>query len=375
MKKRRSPSFQTSSGQATCGRGGFTLVEVLVSMAVLVLIIGMLAQVVGNATTTIQRSNKSMDSNQSAAVALDRIGDSIAGMVKSGEATLVAIKNPSGNDGLAMITNGRVRSRTGAANVSVDSFTNIRQGARGFCVINAPNPDLLLPSGGGNYPSTAMLHWGDATISWNAPDTTNVQSNPTAALWQAATDVQSQASNMLQFSPLSRSIFRFEIAFLLSDGTVVSGSTGGTNLALIGAYTSTGVAQAPLPRNRYFIRNEAFANPPKSFDAPMYPLALDPADSDAAPTANSGGENVFVRAVIVGIATLDPNSLRILSDAQRTQLARTDTLGKVENNAMPIDKWDISSGTSTTYTTLRGSAFPPTVLQNIRFTQRSFYVR
>ena len=297
-------------------------------------------------------------------------------MVKGGGATLVAIKNQNGNDGLAMITNGRVRSRTGAADVNVGSFTNIRQGARGFCVINAPNPDLLLSAGGGSYPSSAMLHWGDATVSWAAPDTTNVQSSPTTALWQAATDVQAQTSNMLQFSPLSRNVFRFEIAFLLSDGTVVSGiSTGSNNLALLGAYTNSGVAQAPLPRNRFFIKNEAFANPPKSFDPPAYPLALDPADSDTAPTANSGGQNLFVRAVIVGIATLDPNTMRILSDPQRTQLASKETLAKVADSAMPIDAWDISSNNTSTYTNLRGANFPSAVLQNIRFSQRSFYVR
>ena len=372
MKKPPSSSARLRRNRAARRLAGFTLVEVLVSTTVLILIIAILAQVVGNATTSIQRSTKGMDSNQLATLALDRIGDSIARMVSSGEGTLVAIKNPNGSDGLAMITNARVRSRPSGSKVSVDDFTDIRLGARGFCIISAPDPDLT--ASGGTYPKVPMLHWGDGTVSWSAQTATNVQGDLSQALLLATTDVQDQISSpgatpkLLQFTPLSRSICRLELAFLLSDGTTVSGS--GSNLPLQAGFGGT---PAPLPRNKYFVPGEVFTSPPVQFTAPAYPLAFNSADSDAAST-QTNSPNVYVSAVIVGIATLDQNTQRILSNTQFATLASTLTLQKTLDNSTPIQTWDISGPTKTTYAKLQSPNFPPAVLQNIRFTQKSFYV-
>ncbi|MBE7157126.1 MAG: hypothetical protein INR62_01600 [Rhodospirillales bacterium] len=330
-------------------------------MAVLILIVGLLSQLVAHTSSSVVRSTKGMDNIQLATLALDRVGNSITGMVTSGTGTLVAYKNSNGSDGLAMLTNTRVRSRargsganTNDSNIYVGSFTDIRMGTRGFCVIDTADPDLP------TSPSIPMLNWGDGTVVWsttnNAP---TVQGDPTTALSKAAQDVVSPPSGgasgtMLDFSPLSRSIFRFELAFSLSDGTMVNGLSG-----------------SPPPRNKYFIANGAFTNAPVSFPAGTYPLAFSAETSD---TTNASGQSVYVRAVVVGIVSLDATTQKLLSGAQLKQLASNDTFPKAASGQTPAQTWDITNQNGTVYTKIAPPNYPAPVLQNIRVTQRYYYV-
>ena len=324
-------------------------------MAVLVLIIGLLSQLVDNTSLSVLRSTKGMDNTQLSTLAMDRIGNSIAGMVTSGAGTLVAYKNAGGNDGLAMITNSRVRSRIGSdTQINVNSFTDIRMGARGFCVINTANSEL--PS----TPSIPMLSWGDGTIVWSKTNNgVAVQGDPTMALSLAAQDVVTPPSNapgaMLDFTPLSRSIFRFELAFLLSDGTTVSGSSG-----------------ASLPRDK-IVLSASSATPPVTFPPNTYPLALSAETSDAAPAAN--GQSVYVRAIIVGIVSLDATTQKILTSAQLTQLASLNTFPKPLGGKTPAQYWNVTDRTGVTYPKLAPPIFPVSVIQNVRVTQRYYYVK
>ena len=189
---------------------------------------------------------------------------------------------------------------------------------------------------------------------------------------------------MLQFSPVDATIFRMELSFLLSDGTIVSGA--GRTLTPLSTFSSTPTAVC-LPRNKNFVTGEAFASPPAKFDATQYsyysqfPLAFNSTDSDAAPDTTSNGRNVYVRAIIVGLASLDAGTQGRLSALQLNALSGSQVLAKVADGQTPLDAWDISSTTSTTAATNRtnlgptGSLkFPATVLQNIRFYQRYFYV-
>lgn len=358
------------------GKAGFTLVEVLVAMTVLLLIIAMLAQVVQNATSSIQRSTKGMDNNQLATIALDRIGNSIAGMITSGQGTLVAVKNSVGSDGLAMITNGRVRSRTSVSSISVSDFSNIRSGARGYCVITAADPDLSAMSNGA-HPSVPMLNWGDGTVDWDISQTsTYVQADPLQALSLGLADMVKMMSGgtvsdakMLQFDPLSRSIFRFEICFLLSDGSLLSTSNPPLNKHLI----SNGTAPiAPVT-----------LNPTASGSLTLLPLAFNTQDSNYIPITVSNSSPpvtippLYVRAVIVGIASLDSATMKILTGDQLTKLGDISILAKTTDKQTPLQAWDMSDSTKTTYQNVSpsgSSKFPLPVLQNIRFTQRYFYV-
>ena len=355
---------------------GFTLVELLVSMAVLVLIIGLLARLVDSTSLSILGSTKGMDNNQLSTVALDRIGNSIAGMVTSGAATLVAYKNPEGSDGLAMLSNNRVRSRTGGdANINVNSFTSIRMGARGFGVLTLP--DLEMSSS----PTIPMLCWGDGTVTWQTGNggasVKGEQADPSKALSLAAHDLvtpptgNSTAGSMLNFTPLSRSIFRFELAFLLSDGTTVSGS--GADLPHLASLSGGG--SAPLPRNKYFVPGEELAGtPPATFPSRAYPLALNAVTSDVAANNNSNGLNVYVRAVIVGIVSIDATTQKILTGVQMTQLADLKIFGKSEDGKTPTQKWNLADPGGESYPKIAAPNFPAAVLKNVRATQRYYYV-
>ena len=349
-------------------------------MTALLLIVGLFAQLVNNTTVSVLRSTKGMDNTQLATVALDRIGTSITGMVASGTGTLVAYKNSTGSDGLAMITNGRVRSRTnGDQNINANSFTDIRMGARGFCVINTADPDL--PAS----PSIPMLSLGDGTVVWSTTNNgTAVQGDPTTALSLAAQDIVTPPTDanspgaMLDFSPLSRSIFRFELAFLLSDGTTVSGSDTSLTLlpSLVNKASANGKMIDPtcLPRNKYFVANEEFFTPPATFSAKAYPLAFSTSTSDIAPNDNSKGQNVYVRAVIVGIVSLDATTQKNLTGDQLTQLASLQTFPKLTDGKTPVQAWNISDQNGPVYKKIVPPNFPPPVLQNIRVTQRYYYV-
>lgn len=345
------------------GATGFTLVEVLVAMAVLLLIIAMLAQVVQNATASIQRSTKGMDNNQLTTIALDRIGNSIAGMITSGQGTLVAIKNSNGSDGLAMLTNGRVRSRTSGLNVSVSGFSDIRLGARGYCIISVPDPDLPNTSSG-SPPLVPMLNGGDGTVTWTSQTATDIQGDPLQALFLGLTDVVNAAANnstadskMLQFDPLNRNIFRFEICFLLSDGSLVSNSPP------LNAHLITGGAP-PVAT--------VTLNPTSTSGITCLPLAFTSRDSNAPVNqiANSSPPAAlpvrYVKAVVVGIASLDSATLRLLSSTQLVQLGGVTDLPKANDGQTPLQAWSIS--------TFKPPNYPLPVLQNLRFTQRYFYV-
>ena len=375
--------------------GAFTLIELLVSVTILAVIVLLFAQVIGATTSTIHNSGSGMSMDQTASTALDRIDNLMRTMVTAGNGTLVVVKNNTGgtgtiaSDGLAAIANERVRNRSADSNsnytnINVTTPTNIRLGAFGFCV--------MPPASASGAATTPILHWGDGTISFNVPGTATttttapyLQSQPAQALMIAAADVAAQVaggaappSPMLQFSPVNPAILRFEVCCLLSDGTIASGIQGsrGLPLTLLNGWNGTTL----LPRNRYFVTGEALATPPAHFDSPSFPLAFSPTESDAAPDTTSNGQNVYVRAVVVGLAVLDPSVQKILSTNQLQALTGAAVLAKADGQT-PLDTWDITSTTSTAATTNRTNLgpggtykFPPPVLQNIRFYQRYYYV-
>ncbi len=345
-------------------------------MTVLILIVGMLAQVVQNTTTSIQRSTKGMDTNQMATTALDRIGSSVANMVAYGQGTLVAVKNGGGSDGLAMITNGRVRSRTSVGSISVNDSSNVRMGARGYCVIPVTDPDLMVA--GGTHPLVPMLNWGDGTVDWDGKATTSVQGDPLQALSLGVADVvkimgggTTSDAKMLQFDPLSRSIFRLEVSFLLSNGTLVSTTTPPLNKHFVSVAAGGDAPTAPVTWD-----------PTSGNNISQFPLAFKAADVHVAPVSSTPGPTplptpVFVRAVVVGIASLDNATLKILSANQLTKLGDISVLAKATDGQTPLQAWDISNNYTTTYQNLSSSGgygYPLPVIQNIRFSQRYFYV-
>src|SRR5438132_807154 len=64
------------------GRGAFTLAELLVSIAVLILLVLMLTQLINNAAPIARTANKHIDTDTQARVVLDRMAVDFAKMLK-----------------------------------------------------------------------------------------------------------------------------------------------------------------------------------------------------------------------------------------------------------------------------------------------------
>jgi prepilin-type N-terminal cleavage/methylation domain-containing protein len=86
--------MEHSSTSARC-RAGFTLVELLLSMAVLVSLVVMVTLIVNSASQTISGSNKHMDADTEARLILNRIGAEIAAVLCRPELDYFSFKQPA----------------------------------------------------------------------------------------------------------------------------------------------------------------------------------------------------------------------------------------------------------------------------------------
>jgi type II secretory pathway pseudopilin PulG len=325
----------------------FTLFELLISMSILVFLVVLVARILSSTNVAVQAASKQMDVASQARTVLDRIGGDIASMVVAQGSAPIVVKDtapgPPGsssgqyNDGVAFITNARPRARAGTVTTPF-----IRMAMMGYRV------SALKDSGLANT-AVPMLNWGDGTISFSTAGNTvqnslskQVTSDFTVATNQAVTDVRTgdtSGNHMLQFQGVGPGIIRFEICFLLDDGTVVS----------------------TPPRDNTFpsVTNNAYA------------VAL-------SKTVSADVSQRFVRAFIVGIAGLD-NQTRQLVGSNGSNLDNlADALpNPALTNQTPLQAWDFLSGT-TPAQNLRTALLPPNypkpVINALRIYQRYFYV-
>ena len=178
----------------------FTLVEILISVSVLALLVALTGQILSRTNAAVQVASKQLDIASQARTVLDQIGSNIANMMVAQGIAPIVVKDTgdttsgSLNDGLAVITNGRPRSRSSVSN-GPPSF--VRMAAMGFRVISLQ--DNLL-----NNASVPMLNWGDGTISWSTAggaiqNATDAKSDMTTAISVASTDLSTGSQKMLNF--------------------------------------------------------------------------------------------------------------------------------------------------------------------------------
>ena len=321
----------------------FTLVEVMVSMTVLVLLIVLIAQILSQASATITRSTKQMDVASQAGTALDRIGSTL-GSIKIAQGVVpVVYKNTpnetgkkSGitNDGFAFLSNGRTRNR---ASVTAPFIRMSMMGYR----VTSEKESLM------NNAEVPMLSWGDGTISFstasgNVQTSSQAKSSLMTAIQTVAKDLETGNQNMVNFQTLGSGIFRFEVCFLLDDGTVVS----------------------TPPRDVNF---PAATNPTLTGDA--YAVAV---SSETSADVNKR----YVKAFIVGLAGLDLRSRELVgTNGVNLYKLSEDFPDPATINQTPLQAWDFTSDT-TAAKALRSkiSNYPPPILQNLRVYQRYFYL-
>jgi prepilin-type N-terminal cleavage/methylation domain-containing protein len=307
--------------------GGFSLIEVLVGIVVLLILMALIASMMGTATRLTDTTNRNIDATSEAEEVLDRIGQDMAGMVIRSDIDQYFI-NSSGNDQMFVYsqTPGYFDSSTATPQQSPVSLI-------GYRISTSANPSIapalervaqgLTWSGTDNFPflifpprtsvtqslkatsGTIPLQWGGIV---NDPDT-----NP--SFWHI---VGSQ-------------IFRLEICYQLRDGT----------------FTIT----PPTP-----------SSPPPASTGTSSPLA--PVPGSVNDTAG----------LVVAIAVLDNKSRQIVPAASwKTLIAALPDLTQSDLSATPVRLMESSWKTKLSQPSFAATAgLPVTAAGQVRVFQRYY---
>jgi len=283
-------------------RGGFTLAEMLVSIAVLTLLVLMLTQLMNNAAPIARTANKRMDTDTQARTVLDRIAVDLARMLKRTDVDYY-IKGPTNYNGHG---NGHAygqRVQTGQQ--GSDQFAFFSQ-VPGYYPSGAQSPISLVAyrvNGNPNSASYLMLERMGKGLLWNgASNSTNPsaiypivflpQTITAITQWSAAVNNgNSNSSTDSAYETIGAGVFRFEYYYLLKNGqltdvpwdvTARPTQTSLTNPVNIGLTDVQAIAVAIAvidPAGRALI-------PPSS----LFDLASDMADFKTAPGRGNGGQ-------------------------------------------------------------------------------------
>jgi prepilin-type N-terminal cleavage/methylation domain-containing protein len=343
--------------QITCR--GFTLVELIVSIAILALLILAVSKAVDTAATTVRPANKHIDTDAQARVVLDRMAVDFSKMLKRRDIDYyvkapVGYKNPNahgkgkklqsgqrGNDQIAFYSEvpgyypAGSQSPVSLVAYRIDNKSNsatylrLQRMSKGLLwngVANQTNPSSPYP---------IVFATGQIFTTCNNPCPCNGTTGPWAGPWSAALCDDTSDSDYETIGP---DVFRFEYYYLLKDGSIT--------------------------------------------DAPRITGAVNWGDSQTA----SAKLNAFsdVEAIAVAIAVIDPASrslvfpgalFNLMSDMADFKNANglgfgAKKIGDVENN------WNLAvQSAAQTGATDDGSAFPPAAASGVRIYNRYFDVR
>lgn len=303
---------------------GFTLVELLVAMAVFALMLGIGMQLVSSTAQTTGSSTKRMATASMSRIALDRFEADASRAILTGGATVIYYgdsTNRSGNSAIGWATSSRSRFTTN---------TNVNQEVRGATV--GYQVRELQYKFGQTSATIPILQRGDGRLSYRRRSSGDRCDYMFARIFGANElpgDLRSATTETaLNFQGLGDGIVRFHVSFLQDDGSIV---------------------QVP----------PSYA----SFDAIGGTNGCLPIAFSAATSADPNKR--FVKAMIVGVAVLDEGTLRLSHERDSGFLA---TIGTALERPMlseetPVAVW------SAKLTANAGSLSRP-ILQNLRFYQR-----
>ena len=295
----------------------FTLVELIVSVALLSLIVLLTTQMLGEASRTTQASSKRIDAASQARIFLDRFAYDFGGAIRDGGLTTLYYgdnANEAGNSSIGFICNSRPRTTTSA-------FSAFFRGAAiGFRV--EPYTD--------NGRSFPMVGRGDGRLLYKSTGT-NATYRFDDLFKKMGNDLVSGSETILNYQSIGAGLFKMHVSFLLNDGTIV---------------------QTP-PRYKDFL-------PTISLNANAIPVAFSTEDS-ADPAKR------FVVALIVGTAVLDTQSRDLGYSISPTFLSSLSSELKrpTQDGQTPLAVWSSNLAASTAIQPVKAS---------IRFYERMFRV-
>jgi type II secretory pathway component PulJ len=182
-------------------KAAFTIAELLVSIAVLVLLVLLVAQLIGSATAVITTGAKHMDADTEARTVLSRMAVDFAAIVKRGDVDYYFSKN-SGNDQLAFYSETSGYYPSDATGVTPKSSVCLA----GYRILNNQLERL-----------NKALIWNGVSSSANPPG------RPMVFLPQTLTTTWSNIAgggNDADYQVIGDQVYRFEFCFLMRDGTL-----------------------------------------------------------------------------------------------------------------------------------------------------------
>lgn len=239
---------------------GFTLVELLVSVAVVILLLTVVLQMVSGTTSTIAASNKQLDTASLARIVLDRFGNDFSGALLNNGATALYYSEPgnAGNSAIAFVTASRARGPTTQTNPWT---TDTRSAFLGYKI--TPFAQVYLGSTAQSIPSMGR---GDGRFTCSVQDIGNKASQN---IWDLFGTGNARLPNDITINPLPNvpipnprpdekalnwqiialGIFRLHISFVLDDGRIVQTPPNYRNFFANGGMSASGCVPVAFSRN------------------------------------------------------------------------------------------------------------------------------
>jgi prepilin-type N-terminal cleavage/methylation domain-containing protein len=204
-------------------KGAFTLVEMLVSIAVLALFVVLVSRLTTSAASTIAFSGKHMDADKAARLVFDRMTIDFARMLKRNDIDY-SFQKQNGNDSLAFFCEtvgfyGRTNNppsysrRSPLSLVGYRAIQSTNSAGQVVMRFDRLSAGLGWEPGGSNQDAYSGIVFHPMTI---VPDGSG---NP--SLYPGNNDLYFPGANSaIDFKTISEQVFRFEYCFLLKDGTL-----------------------------------------------------------------------------------------------------------------------------------------------------------
>ncbi|XHR27154.1 MAG: type II secretion system protein J [Chthoniobacteraceae bacterium] len=328
---------------------GFTLVEVLVSIAIFILLITMVSQLTNDATTTTANSGKRLDAESQARMIFDRMANDFARMVKRTDVDYLFAKQTA-NDALFFYSEAPAYfdgTASGAGTVAligyrINSSLQLERLGKGLSWAGA--------AGTGTRGSPVFFVYPDNQA---VPDSSSTIAGNWSSIGTSSRNYADGADT--DYHVLANQAYRLEISFVLSDGTIstkpiLDPTTARNNLSAASAPTlSSDQAQGYAPGSRWYDTASGRG---------YYCVSA----AKGAAVWNPVGIK-DITGIIVGIAILDRNSLKIVSDTSKMVSALPDAV-----DGEPISRiWNDSDY-------LTQSGIPKAAAGQLRVYQRIFYL-
>lgn len=324
-------------------RNAFTLVELLISMTILVVLIGLVAKLVSGTAAVIKASNSRIDTASLARIVLDRFDDDFSSVLLSNGTTALYYSETGngGNSAIAFVSGSRARGPT-------TSFPPWTTDTRGAFVGYRVRP--VAQYVGGSSPSIPSLNRGDGRFTISTADIGNYA---TQNLWDAFGTSNARLPNDLTLIPpandqrvlnwqiIANTIFRMHISFVLNDGRIVQTPPGYRNFYSNGGMGSSGCIPIAFSRE----------------------------------TSNDLNKT-YVKGIIVGLAVLDEKTRNL---AYKTDNMFWTTVGtKISrptgDGETPVQVWSAKLATLISNNPTDPTYLFPPIRQNLRFYERFYNV-